>query len=75
MAATPGTTYRFKGWSLFYAGYSGGVETLDPGSPYGEVPSLTETLFVMEFLNGSGTQIGSADARPPHGADERHDVA
>ena len=59
VAATPGTTYRFKGWSLFYPGYSGGVETLDPNSPYGEVPSLTETLFVMEFLNGSGTQIGA----------------
>ena len=59
VAATPGTTYRFKGWSLFYPGYSGGVETLDPNSPYGEVPSLTDTLFVMEFLNGSGTQIGS----------------
>jgi hypothetical protein len=59
LAATPGTTYGFKGWSRFYTGYSGGVETLDPGSPYGAVPSLTETLFVMEFLNGSGTQIGA----------------
>jgi hypothetical protein len=59
VAATPGTYYKFKGWSLFYAGYSGGVETLDPDSPYGEVPSLTETFFVMEFLNGSGTQIGA----------------
>jgi hypothetical protein len=44
---------------LFYTGYAGGVETLDPGSPYGAVPSLTETLFVMEFLDGSGSQIGS----------------
>jgi hypothetical protein len=59
VAATPGTTYRFEGWSLFYQGYAGGVETLDPNSPYGEVPSLTETFFVMEFLNGSGTQIGA----------------
>jgi hypothetical protein len=59
VAASPGTTYRFKGWSLFYPGYSGGVEMLDPSSPYGEVPSLTETYFVMEFLNGSGTQIGA----------------
>lgn len=59
VAATAGTTYKFSGWSLFYAGYAGGVETLAPGSPYGAVPSLTETTFVMEFLNGSGTQIGS----------------
>jgi hypothetical protein len=58
VAATPGKTYRFEGWSLFYPGYSGGVETLSPSSPYGAVPSLTETLFVMEFLDGSGTQIG-----------------
>ena len=59
VAATPGTTYRFKGWSLFYPGYSGGVTTLSPNSPYGDVPSLTDTLFVMEFLNASGSQIGS----------------
>ena len=57
--ATPGTTYQFKGWSLFFEGYSGGVEILDPSSPLGEVPSPTETFFVMEFLNGVGTQIGS----------------
>lgn len=59
VAATPGKMYRFKGWSLFYGGYAGGVETLSPSSPYGEVPSLTETLFVMEFLNASGAQIGA----------------
>ena len=59
VAATAGTTYRFEGWSLFYPGYSGGVTTLSPSSPYGAVPSLTDTFFVMEFLNGSGTQIGS----------------
>jgi hypothetical protein len=59
VTATPGTTYRFKGWSLFYTGYAGGVTTLDPGSPYGAVPSLTDTFFVMEFLNASGAQIGA----------------
>lgn len=59
VSATAGTTYQFSGWSRFYGGYSGGLETLSPSSPYGAVPSLTETLFVMEFLDGSGTEIAA----------------
>ncbi|MGL4511722.1 MAG: PEP-CTERM sorting domain-containing protein [Lacipirellulaceae bacterium] len=58
VAATAGTTYELKGWSLFEGGYSGGVTTLDPNSPYGAVPSLTDTLFVLEFLDSTGTQVG-----------------
>ena len=52
-------TYTLKGWSKFEGSSSGGVDTLDITSPSGEVPSPTDTTFLMEFLNSGGSVIGS----------------
>jgi hypothetical protein len=58
----PGGIYTFSGWSYFYGGYSGGIATLDPNSPYGAVPSQTRTLYQIEFLNSSSSVIASSFA-------------
>lgn len=52
--ASPGETYNLSGWSLFEQNYAGGVPFLDLLSPLGEIPSPTETLFELEFLDGGG---------------------
>lgn len=57
--AVAGKKYQMSGWSFWELGYSGGVDTLDPLSPFGAIPSPTETYFVLEFLNGSGQIVGS----------------
>lgn len=55
-----GNNYTFSGYSRFEANYSGGVDTLDSSSPLGAVPSPTETEFTLEFLDGSGSPVGSS---------------
>lgn len=54
-----GQQYSFSGWSLFQQNYSGGVDTLDPGSPSGGVASPTTTNFTMEFLDSGSNVLGS----------------
>lgn len=57
--AVVGDSYTFSGYSLFEGNYSGGVDTLDIGSPSGAAPSPTQTLFELAFLDGGGAVIGS----------------
>lgn len=55
-----GDTYTFGGWSRFEQNFSGGVNDLDPSSPFrGGQPSPTDVFISVEFLNGAGTPIGS----------------
>jgi hypothetical protein len=56
---SPNQTYRFTGWTRFEGNYSGGVTTLAAGAPGGARPSPTQTLFTMEFLDGSNSVIGA----------------
>lgn len=64
--ATPGETYNFVGHSLFEQNYSGGVDFIDGLSPIGQQnggspqPSPTQSFFDLEFLDGSGTVVGSS---------------
>lgn len=52
---TPGLMYQMTGWAYFEAGYSGGVDVIDPNSPQPRagLPSLTDTFFALEFLDAS----------------------
>src|SRR5262249_37087297 len=58
---TPGTTYQFSGWAYFEGGYAGGVDTIatGTGTTRAGLPSLTDTFFALEFLDGSNAVIGS----------------
>jgi hypothetical protein len=42
------------GWARFEGGYAGGVDNLDPSAPAprGGQPSLTDTEFAIEFIDG-----------------------
>ncbi|BBO34627.1 dockerin type I domain-containing protein [Lacipirellula parvula] len=56
--------YTFTGWSKFEQNYAGGVTNLDFFSPLdpgqtGTVPSPTNTLFEMAFLDASNSVIGT----------------
>jgi len=55
----PGGTYRMSGWAHFEAGYSGGVDFIDPLSPSARagLPSQTDTIFALEFLDGMGAVL------------------
>jgi hypothetical protein len=54
-----GGNYTFSGWSKWEGGYSGGVTTLDAGSPHGAIPSPTDTTLELAFLNASNAVIGT----------------
>ncbi|MEQ8847764.1 hypothetical protein [Botrimarina sp.] len=60
VAATPGAEYEFSGWSFWETDYPGGVETLNADSPFGAIPSDTETYFFIEFLDASGGVLNSS---------------
>ena len=59
---TPGYKYTMTGWAYFEGGYPGGVDFLAADSPNpravaalpGLAPSLTDTFFALEFLDGGG---------------------
>lgn len=57
--AIPGAQYEMKGWAYFEGGYAGGVDNLDPSAPNGRggLPSLTDTFFALEFLDGLGVAL------------------
>jgi hypothetical protein len=62
--AVAGRTYTFKGDAQLADGYSGSVEFLDSLSPSdpegtGTVPSPTETLFELAFLDASNAVLGT----------------
>lgn len=57
--AVPGETYSFKGEAAFETNYSGGVDTLDPTSLFGAIPSPTRTEFELAFLDAGGAVIGA----------------
>lgn len=57
--ATPGETYTLSGDALFEAYYAGGLDFLDPISPFGAIPSPTESLFELAFLDAGGGMIGA----------------
>jgi hypothetical protein len=62
--ATAGRTYTLKGDAQLADGYSGSVEFMDSLSPSdplgtGTVPSPTETLFELAFLNAGLEVIGT----------------
>lgn len=71
----PNENYTFTGWSKFEQNYAGGVTTLDFFSPLdpgqtGTVPSPTNTLLEMAFLDASNSVIGtpvSIDLRTARG--------
>jgi hypothetical protein len=52
--AVPGLRYTMSGWARFEGGYAGGVDNLDPDAPdpRGGQPSLTDTEFALEFIDG-----------------------
>jgi hypothetical protein len=56
---TAGQTYTLKGWSKYEGNFSGAVDELDSGSPSGQIPSPTDTTFLLEFLNSGGGILGS----------------
>ena len=58
VAGTEGETYTFTGWSRWEDNYSGGVSTLTGGPMSGEA-SPTETNMRVEFLDSSGSVIGT----------------
>ncbi|MEO1498745.1 MAG: hypothetical protein AAFV43_16490 [Planctomycetota bacterium] len=57
--ASPGDTYTFSGRSFFEPAYPGGVETLNTLGAWGAIPSDTETLFKLDFLDDGGAVLGS----------------
>ena len=61
VAATPGADYTLSGWSFFEPDYAGGVATLNAGSEWGAIPSDTDTFFIIEFLDGEGVVVDSAE--------------
>lgn len=54
-----GNIYRFSGWAHFEAGYAGGVATIDAnsGSARAGLPSETDTIFALEFLDSMGSVL------------------
>jgi hypothetical protein len=66
---TPGLTYEMSGFAYFEGGYAGGVDTIDTFSMYDintgqyasnsrhDLPSLTDTFFALEFLDGVGNVL------------------
>lgn len=58
VSATAGQSYTLVGNSRFEQNYSGGVINLDPLSPQGAVPTPTQSLFEIEFLDASDNVIG-----------------
>jgi hypothetical protein len=61
--ASPGAEYNFQGTALFEDNYSGFVTTLGSESPFGQIPSPTNTTFRMEFLDSSGAVIGTPSTK------------
>jgi hypothetical protein len=62
--AVAGRTYTLSGDAQLATGYSGSVEFLDALSPSdpdgtGTVPSPTETMFELAFLNASNQVVGT----------------
>ncbi|MEO0530279.1 MAG: hypothetical protein AAF266_06835 [Planctomycetota bacterium] len=57
LPATVGGEYEFSGWSFWEPSYAGGVETLNAESPFGAIPSDTETYYFIEFLDGAGDVV------------------
>jgi hypothetical protein len=65
----PGTKYTMSGYAYFEGGYAGGVDTIDTFSAYDintgqyasnsrhDLPSLTDTFFALEFLDGGGNVL------------------
>jgi hypothetical protein len=66
---TPGQKYTFFGWALFEQNYAGGVDTIhndpDPMNTFQPtrkgLPSLTDTFFSLEFLDGLSNEISTVD--------------
>ncbi len=66
---TPGYRYTMTGWAYFEGGYPGGVDFLAADSPNPRAvaaaamsppelaPSLTDTFFALEFLDGGGNVL------------------
>ena len=56
---TPGQKYKMTGWAYFEGGYAGGVDTIDlfSGTTRAGLPSLTDTFFALEFLDGASTVL------------------
>ncbi len=54
-----GNIYRFSGYAHFEAGYAGGVATIDAnsGSARAGLPSETDTIFALEFLDSMGSVL------------------
>ena len=59
VAATPGQDYTFSGFFRWETNYAGRVETLDASSPFGAVPSPTQTFMEIAFLDATDVVIGS----------------
>lgn len=59
VAGTPGQEYKMTGYAYFEGGYAGGVDTIDPlsGASRAGLPSLTDTFFALEFLDGLNTVL------------------
>ena len=73
VAATEGETYTFSGYSRFEAGYSGGLDELSGEPEYPDpIPSPTETLFTLEFLDSLGATIGTPQTLDVRTSRETH---
>ena len=51
--------YTYSLWTKFEGNYSGGVDTLDAGSPNGAVPSPTQMTAELTFLSSGGMELGT----------------
>ncbi len=60
--AVAGGTYNFSGWMRFEQNYSGGVDTISAASTgfLAGMPSPTQSLITLEFLNNLGEVIQSS---------------
>ncbi|TWT85545.1 hypothetical protein Pla123a_03520 [Posidoniimonas polymericola] len=65
VAVSAGDSYTLTGASNFEQNYSGGVVSLDGLSPLGQqnggvaTPTPTQSFFEIEWLDGSGTPVGT----------------
>jgi hypothetical protein len=69
VSAVAGGSYTFSGWARFEQNYSGGVDAIDPNSPglFFGLPSPTETVIALEFLDPNGVVLNPIIDFDPNG--------
>jgi hypothetical protein len=81
-ASTTARTFTFSGYSFWgngdgsdpTTGYSGGVTTLNAQSPSGSVPSPTQSVLQIDFLNAFSTVLATKTLNLRTGLDQDNNV-